>query len=59
MRKADNLPLSCAVVMKSGNLKNPLGTSGPVTGLLCFLLNSKKMGIFEGVFVVQSSCCPT
>ena len=33
MRKADNLPLSCAVVTKSGNL-NVLQPSGPVTGLL-------------------------
>ena len=36
MRKADNLPPSCAVVTKSGNLNflNPLGLSRPVTGLL-------------------------
>ena len=33
MRKADNLPPSCAVVMKSGEL-NFLEPSGPVTGLL-------------------------
>ena len=29
MHKADNLPLSCAVVMKSGNL-NFLEPSGPI-----------------------------
>jgi len=29
VRKADNLPSSCAVVMKSGNL-NVLGPSGPL-----------------------------
>jgi len=36
---ADNLPPSCAVVTKSGNPWNPLGPSGPVTGLLyiCFI----------------------
>jgi len=33
VRKADNLPPSCAVVTKSGNL-NFLEPSGPVTGLL-------------------------
>ena len=36
MRKADNLPPSCAVVMKSGNLNflEPSGHLGPVMGLL-------------------------
>jgi len=38
VRKADNLPLSCAVVTKSGNL-NFLEPSGPVTGLLYLYLN--------------------
>jgi len=33
VRKADNLPPSCAVVTKSGNL-NFLEPSGPVIGLL-------------------------
>ena len=33
MRKADNLPPSCAVVTKSGSL-NFLEPSGPVMGLL-------------------------
>ena len=39
MRKADNLPLSCAVVTKSGKLTswNPLGLSRPVMGLLYLL----------------------
>ena len=37
---ADNLPPSCAVVMKSGNLNfpEPPGHLGPVTGLLHLLL---------------------
>ena len=39
MRKADNLPLSCAVVTKSGNL-NFLEPCGPVTGLLYLLRRS-------------------
>ena len=30
MRKADNPPPSCAVVMKSGNLPNFLEPSGPL-----------------------------
>ena len=36
MGKADNLPPSCAVVMKSGNLNflEPSGPLRPVTGLL-------------------------
>ena len=39
MRKADNLPPSCAIATKSGNL-NFLEPSGPVTGLLyLFTLN--------------------
>jgi len=33
MRKADNLPASCTVVTKPGNL-NFLEPSGPVTGLI-------------------------
>jgi len=37
VRKADNLPPSCAVVTKSGNL-NFLEPYGPVMGLLCLLL---------------------
>jgi len=38
VRKADNLPPSCAVVTKSGYLNlNFLEPSGPVTGLLCFI----------------------
>ena len=37
MRKADNLPPSCAIVMKSGNL-NFLEPSGPVMGLLYLYL---------------------
>ena len=49
MRKADNLPPSCAIVMKSGNLNflEPSGHLGPVTGLIYlnlveFLPNSKE-----------------
>jgi len=38
VRKADNLPPSCAVVTKSGNL-NFLEPSGPVTGLLYLYLS--------------------
>jgi len=40
VRKADNLRPSCAVVTKSGNLNffEPLGPSGPVTGLLYLYL---------------------
>ena len=36
MRKADNLPPSCAVVMKSGNLNflEPSGHLGPVMGMI-------------------------
>jgi len=37
VRKADNLPPSCAIVMKSGNFYF-LKPSGPVTGLLYFTL---------------------
>ena len=37
MRKADNLPPSSAVVMKSGNLKLPLGLFRLVMGLLYLL----------------------
>ena len=37
MRRADNLPPSCAVVIKSGNL-NFLEPSGPVMGLLYLYL---------------------
>ena len=37
MRKADNLPPSCAVVTKSGNL-NFVEHSAPVTGLLYLYL---------------------
>jgi len=40
VRKVDNLPPSCAVVTKSGNL-NYLEPSGPVTGLLCLLQSMK------------------
>ena len=41
MRKADNLPPSCAVVTKSGNLNflEPSGHLGPVTGLIYLLLH--------------------
>ena len=51
MRKADNLPLSCAVVMKSGNL-NFLEPSGPVqacngTALPLALLRSMKLLGYE------------
>jgi len=42
VRKADNLPPSCAVVTKSGNL-NFLEPSGPVTGLL-YLYQSSSFG---------------
>jgi len=40
VRKADNLPPSCAVVTNLGTLTswNPLGHSGPVTGLLYLYL---------------------
>ena len=41
MRKADNLPLSCAVVTKSGNLnflRTLLGDSRPVMELLYLIL---------------------
>jgi len=41
VRKADNLPLSSAVVTKSGNL-NFLEPSGPVTGLL-YLFYSENL----------------
>ena len=39
MRKADNLPPTCAVVTKSGilNFLDPLGLSRPVMGLLYHL----------------------
>jgi len=48
VRKADNLPPSCAVVTKSGNL-----TSGPVTGLIyIFLLKDRR-------FVTKVCCDPT
>ena len=59
MRKADNLPLSCAVVMKSGNLNflepsGPLqaynGTDLPFTLFLALLLNGK--------FDYKHSCTP-
>ena len=39
MRKADNLPPSCAVVKKSGDL-NFLEPSGPVMGLLYLTFTS-------------------
>jgi len=40
VRKGDNLPPSCAVVTKSGNLNflEPRSPSGPVTGLLYLYL---------------------
>jgi len=40
VRMADNVPPSCAVVTKSGNLNfwNPLGLFRPVMGLLCVYL---------------------
>ena len=44
MRKADNLPQSCAVVTKSGN---PLGLSEPVTGLLNLLLKKNQIVKFH------------
>ena len=57
MRKADNLPPSCAVVMKSGNL-NFLEPSGPLPGLFyifyCFiyLKFSPYLGLVLSVSIV-------
>jgi len=51
VRKADNLPQSCAVVTKSGN---PLGLSGPVTGLLKLLLKKNTHQILK--FHCLSGC---
>ena len=50
MRKADNLPPSCAVAKKSGSL-NFLEPSGPVTGLLYLYLVDNL--ILSGVEVVS------
>ena len=46
VRKADNLPPSCAIVMKSGNL-NFLEPSGPVTGLLYLYIYMNGEGILR------------
>jgi len=48
MLKADNLPPSCAVVMKSGTLTswNPLDHYRPVTGLpLVYVVKDKSVPI--------------
>jgi len=47
VRKADNLPTSCAVVTQSGNL-NFLEPSGPVTGLI-YLFTCISVVCFEFV----------
>ena len=52
MRKADNLPPSCAIVTKSGN---PLGPSGPVTVLIYLLFNAG--GGYVYLSVVSVVCC--
>ena len=52
VRKAGNLPPSCAVVTKYGNLE-PLGPSGPIAGLL-YLYCQKKVKVQSHVWMVIS-----
>ena len=55
--KVDNLPQSCAVVTKSGNL-NFLAPSGPVRGLLyvyCLAREMKAVGPFETPVIVNQT----
>jgi len=54
VRKADNLPPSCAVVTKSGNLKF-LKTSGPVMGLLYLFYLRETSGMDNAVHI-QCDC---
>ena len=59
MRKADNLPPSCAVVTKSGNL-NFLRTSGPVqasngTALPLFISTHNGDGTFQNFRILTVS----
>ena len=53
MRRADNLPPSCAVVMKSGNL-NLLEPSGPLQACngtaFTFFIQFNLFGCIEGEF---------
>ena len=53
VRKADNLPPTCAVVTKFGNLNfwKPLGSSGPVTGLLyLYIMSSREATCWRMLF---------
>ena len=59
MRKADHLPPSRAVVTKSGNLnflKNPLGLSRPVVGLLYLCLLTVYSVLFMPLSVNIRKC---
>ena len=71
MRKADNLPLSCAVVTKSGKL-NPLtpndhyrGRTAPLTSKHCILfiystnigIECFKRGIYSPCISLQNAVC--
>ena len=51
MHKADNLPPSCADVMKSGNL-NFLEPSGPVMGLIYLYISNEKVVHFVGSYYI-------
>ena len=58
MRKAYNLPPSCAVVTKSENLNswNPLGLSRPAMGLL-FYFNKVYILLVKIKFCLHDFCC--
>jgi len=57
VRKADNLPPSCAVVTKSRKLNswNLLGLSRPVMGLLYIIVLSTPDHISSGLILILSS----
>ena len=63
MRKADNLPPSCAVFTKSGS-RNFLEPSGPVqacngSALLLPTYRNNRVFVYYVILIVNTAMCPT